>query len=178
MTQQDREIRPEKRSIVDELRRSIAGSSYFFLFEYRGLTVGQLSDLRGRLRKHKANFHVFKNRYMKRVAAEAGVAGMEPFLKGPTGVVIGDGDITAAAKLLKAFSGETTSAAVKAGAMGKQFLTAADIKELADLPSKDVLRGKLVGTIAAPLAGLVGVMQQKVASLLYVLKAIEEKKKQ
>ena len=86
------------------------------------------------------------------------------------------GDVTVVAKLLTKFIKDNERPALKGGRFGTEALSATDIEDMATIPSREVLLGKLVGTIAAPLSQVVGVLNQKVSSLLYVLKAVEEKK--
>ena len=87
-------------------------------------------------------------------------------------------DVTQAAKVLKKFTGENKDQpAVKGGVLGNAPLVKEDIDNLASLPGREVLIAQLVGTLAAPMSRLAGVMQQKVATLVYVLRAVEEKKK-
>lgn len=171
-------IRPEKNSIVAEFRQYLDASSYFFLIDYKGLSVGQIDDLRSRLREHEAEFHVVKNRLLKRVIEDLSLDGVGNSLSGPTGVVFGDGDIGATAKVIKRFLTETDLDGAKAGAMGSRVLSSGDISELADLPSKHEMHAIVVGTLAAPMQQIAGVMHQKIASVVYVIKAIEEKKSQ
>jgi large subunit ribosomal protein L10 len=101
----------------------------------------------------------------------------EDLLKGPTAVVFGADDVAETAKALKAFAAANDKMpVVKGGWMDGRALNAADVEILATLPSKKVMQGMLVGTIAAPMSNLVGVMSQKLASLVYVLNAVKEKK--
>jgi large subunit ribosomal protein L10 len=85
-------------------------------------------------------------------------------------------DVVQAAKTLKKFNSANGMPQVKAGYMGNVYLTSAEIDVLAELPPREVLLAQVVGTVAAPLSRLVGVLQQKVSSIVYVLKAIENKK--
>lgn len=176
MSDEPKKIRPEKEALVSEFREHLGSASYFLLLEYQGLTVGQLNDLRGRLREHQARFHIVKNRLLRHVVQEMGLDAITDQLTGPTGVIFGEGDLSGVAKTVKKFIGELERDNAKCGAMDGSALSAGDIAELASLPSKEELQAKVVGTLAAPLSQLVGVLNQKVASVVYVLKAIEDKK--
>lgn len=169
-------MRPEKTSIANELKNRIHGRGFVILTDYQGLNVPQANELRNRLRGVHAEFNIVKNRLLRHVTGDAGYGVLNEGLRGPTALVAGDGDVVEVAKVLKAFIRETDKPAIKMGAVGGVRLSAADIEELAGLPSKQTLQAHLVGTLAAPMTQLAGVLHQKVCSLLYVLKAVEEKK--
>lgn len=164
-------MRPEKEGIVNEICGHLESSDYIFLADYRGLTVEQLSDLRSRLRLSDACLQVFKNAFLECAVKDDGISG---FLEGPTAMIFGGSDITQVAKALKNFKAENGLPIVKGGKLGDRLLSSEEIWEMASIPSRDVLLGKLAGTICAPMTQVVGVMKQKVLSLLYVLRAIEK----
>ncbi|MDA0322007.1 MAG: 50S ribosomal protein L10 [Verrucomicrobia bacterium] len=178
MKDEARNVRPEKESVVEEFREHLGNASYFLLLDYKGLTVGQLNDLRARLREHQARFHIVKNRLLRHVVRDMGLESVTDELVGPTGVIFGEGDVSGVAKALKKFIGALNRENARAGAMGELALTAADISELAALPFKKELQAMVVGTLAAPMSQLVGVLSQKTASIVYLLKAFEDKKQQ
>ena len=169
-------MRPEKQAIFDELKTKLADSVFVILTDYKGLSVAKTEDLRRRLRGAKASFQVVQNRLFKQVAKTVSYEGFEPALKGPSAMVFGGGDVVQAAKILRDFIKENSLPVVKIGALEGTILSAADVDKLASLPSRETLLAQAVGTIAAPLTRLVGVLQQKVASVVYVLKAVQEKK--
>ncbi len=169
-------MRAEKQSILDEIRERIDGSDYILLADYSGLKVADMAELRKLLRGSHARLQVMKNTLVA-LSLDAGLReGMAPVLTGPTAVVTGTGDVTETAKVLKNFMGAHQSASVKGGCLNNRVLTAADIEVLASLPAREVLLSQVVGTVAAPMTQMVGVMAAKVRSLLYVLRAVEEKK--
>ncbi len=169
-------MRSEKTSIIEELRNKVKDSSFLIVADYQGLNVGKTEELKRRLRGVKAQFQVIQNRMFKRVASELNQPGLEKGILGPSAMVYGKGDVVQAAKVLKDFIKENNLPAIKIGSLQGAVLSADDVQQLANLPSREVLLATLVGTIAAPLTQLVGVLQQKVASVVYVLKAIQEKK--
>ncbi len=169
-------MRAEKESILNEISERIAESDFILLADYTGLDVAGLTELRGQLRGERSRLTVMKNTLVARALDERVRDGMAAALKGPTAVVTGAGDITAVAKILKQFTGAHPSASVKGGCLNNSILTAADVEALATLPAREVLLSQVVGTVAAPMTQLVGVMASKVRSLLYVLRAVEEKK--
>lgn len=168
-------MRLEKKSIYDEISAQVNGSPFVIVAEYRGLKVEQFSDLRRQLRQTGARMQVVKNRLLRLITRDKGWREIEPLLKGQSAIVTGS-DVVQAAKTLKKFAGANGIPAIKVGVMGDLILTSAQIDALAELPPREVLLGQVVGTIAAPLSRLVGVLKQKASTIVYVLKAIEDKK--
>lgn len=168
-------MRPEKQSILGELNSQVNDSTFVFVAEYRGMKVEQFSELRRKLGKTGARMQVVKNRFLRLITKEKGWQNLDTSLKGQSAIVTGT-DVVQAAKALKQFNAATGLPVVKAGVMGDVILTSAQIDALAELPPREVLLGQLVGTVAAPLTRLVGVLKQKVSTIVYVLKAVEDKK--
>lgn len=168
-------MRPEKQAIFEEINSQISGSSFVIVAEYRGMKVEQFSDLRRQLRKVGAKMQVVKNRFLRVMTRDKGWSGLEPALKGQSAIVTGS-DVVKAAKTIKQFNSANGLPLVKSGVMGNMILTSAQIDALAELPSREVLLGQVVGTVAAPLSRLVGVLKQKVTTIVQVIKAIEDKK--
>jgi len=168
-------MRLEKQSIITDLRARMQGAQFLILADYKGLDVASMSDLRNRLRGAQAQIHVVQNSLVRLVAKDLGQAGLEPGLTGPSAMISGSGDVALAAKVLRDFIKEKEKPVIKIGALQGAILSAQDVKTLADLPSREQLYGMLVGTLAAPMQRLVGTLNQKVASVVYVLKAYQEK---
>ena len=168
-------VRPEKQAQLEEIRDRVAASPYVLLADYTGLNSGMTSDLRGRLRKAGARMQVVPNRLFRKAVQAQGEA-LQEFLKGSTAMVTGGGDVVEIAKTLFQFHKENKMPVLKAGAFEGRVLTAEDVAALAALPPKPVLQAMFLGTLVAPMSGLVGVLQQKLASLVYVLKAVQDKK--
>jgi len=168
-------MRPEKQSILGELTSQVNDSTFVFVAEYRGMKVEQFSDLRRKLGKTGARMQVVKNRFLRLITKDKGWQDLDVSLKGQSAIVTGS-DPVQAAKAIKQFSTTCGMPVVKAGVMGNVILTSSQIDALADLPPREVLLAQLVGTVAAPLTRLVGVLKQKVSSIVYVLKAVEDKK--
>lgn len=172
-------MRPEKESMVAAIKGILEHAGFVFLVDYRGLTVEQLAELRAKLRAFESRMTVVKNSLLGRAAVTADDgADLSGLLDGPTAMVCGTGDASATAKALTAFIKEAKLPVLKGGQLGAQLLSVDDVEAIAKIPPREVLYGQLVGTIAAPMTQLVGVMNQKVSSLLYVLKAVEDKKKE
>lgn len=171
-------MRPEKSSLISELKENLSGSVFVILADYQGMTVEKTNELRAQLDKTEARIQVVKNRVFGHVADAAGLGGLKDAAKGPSAMVYGAGDVAATAKILKDFIKANEKPVIKIGAMEGVILSAAEVDELASLPSREILLSMVVGTIAAPMSQLVGVFQQKAASLLYALKAVIDKKQQ
>ncbi len=170
-------MRPEKLSIVNEIRNKTADATFVILVDYKGMTVAQMTELRKRLAAIQAEFSVVKNSFFKLVAIERNWMKSDEPLTEPNAIAIGKGDAIELAKVLSDFNKEYKRPVIRRGFLEGKALSAAEIEHLLSLPGKDTLRAMLVGAIAAPMTGLVGVLKQKLASIVYVLKAIEEKKK-
>lgn len=168
-------MRPEKESIAAELKDKVDSAVFVILTDYKGLNMAQTDNLRSKLFEAGARFQVVRNTSLK-IAVED--EKLHEGMVGPSAMVYGDGDVVQVAKTLKDFIKENKLPTVKIGSLSGAILSQQDIDDLAGLPSRDALLGQVVGTIAAPLTGMVGVLNQKLCSLVYVLKAIEAKKQE
>jgi large subunit ribosomal protein L10 len=147
--------------------------------EYRGLTVADLTELRIKLRASNSEFKIVKNRVAKVAIREDSPTSsdLSPQLKGPVGVVFIYGDPAAAAKSVLDFAKDKPELfKVTGGLMEGKGLTEKELKAIADLPSKEVLLAKIVGSLVAPHRGLVSVMAGVPRQLVQVINAIKEKK--
>jgi large subunit ribosomal protein L10 len=169
-------MRPEKEAIVREVKTYLEDSSYLLVADYSGLTVMDLAELRDSLRENESELHIVKNTFLRKAMEVVGWDDIATMLSGPTAMVTGSGEVTAVAKALEAFVKGHKSTAIKGGCLDGKTLSAADVDALAKVPPREVMLGMLVGTIAAPMTQLVGVFNQKLLSLLYVLKAVEDNK--
>jgi len=142
----------EKTAVIDELTGKFNESSGAVLTEYRGLTVAQLSELRGNLRGN-ATFTVTKNTLAKVAATNAGVGdAVAPMLAGPSAIAFVEGDVAQAAKGLLDFAKANPLLVIKGGVLDGKALTAAEIGKLADLEPRDVLLAKLAGAMKASMS--------------------------
>ena len=171
-------MRPEKIEMMREITERLQDADSTFLLNYGGLTVTEMYTLRQAIRPAGGRAMVAKNSMVGRAATELGWEDLSAFLTGPTAIVTGKGDPSELAKALVAFVKAHEKAAVKGGCLDGRVLQAADVDALSTLPPREVMLSMLVGTVAAPMTQLVGVFNQKLLSLLYVLKAVEAKKGQ
>lgn len=168
-------MRPEKSSIVDDLRDRLNASPFLFVTDYTGLKVGEFSELRNRLADAGAQCHVVKNTFLRRAVSDAGLPDVGDVLTGQTAIVTGDRDVAAAAKVVKVFAKEFKQPTVKAGVIDNALVTAAQVEAIADLPSREVLLATLLGVLQAPASKLVRTLNEPGSSLARLLKAKIEK---
>ena len=158
-----------KAESIERFKARLAGTTAAVLTEYRGLTVRQLSELRKQLRAASAEYRVVKNR-LARIALEGSpLASLRPHLTGPTAFVLGRQDAAAVARAVATFARANPAFQLRAAVIDGQLLEAAAIRTVAELPSRDTLRGQLVGAVQGPMAGLVGLLQAPQRQLVHVL---------
>ena len=168
-------MRAEKKNIGDEYIARLNASPFFFVVDYTGLKVGPITELRKRLIQAGAEIHVVKNTLFRRAVQEAGVADLGATLSGQLAMVTGKRDVSVAAKVVKTFSAEFDKPKIKFGYLNNERLETKDILTLADLPSLDVLRGKMLGVLKAPATKLVALLNTPASQLVRVLQAHVEK---
>jgi len=175
MKPESKGIRPEKKSIAAELDERISGALYMILADYVGMDMPKTTELKQQLREKDASFNVVNNRMLNRALDGRATADL---LKGQTAIIYGSGDVVEVAKVIKKFAAVNKKPVVKGGYLEGKAVSGAEVAELAKLPPKEVLQAMLLGTLQAPCTQLVGVMDQKIASLVYVLDAAKTKMEQ
>ncbi|HXJ56108.1 MAG TPA: 50S ribosomal protein L10 [Verrucomicrobiae bacterium] len=168
-------MRAEKQNISAEYLRRLNSSPFFIVVDYQGLKVAPITELRKRLHKAGAEMHVVKNSIFRIAAKEAGVADLAGSLAGQLAVVTGRQDVSSTAKVIKTFAAEFEKPKVRFGYLKNQRLETQEILTLADLPSIEVLRAKLLGLISTPATRLVQMLNTPATQLTRVLKAKAEK---
>lgn len=164
--------RQEKVAVVTEIREKLESADAAFLTEYRGLSVGALAGLRTNLRAAGAEYKVYKNTLARLAARDAGIAGLEELLVGPTGITFVTGDVAAAAKALRDQARTNPLLVLKGGSLGSVTLSAKDVEALAELPSREVLLAQFAGALQAPLVKTAGLLQALPRNFAYGLKAL------
>jgi large subunit ribosomal protein L10 len=159
----------EKVETIEAFKGQLDGVTAVFLTEYRGLTVRQLSDLRKQLRAVSAEYKIIKNRLARLAIGESTLGGLNPHLKGPTGLVLSRPDPVAAAKTVPTFARTNQACAIKVGFVDGQVLEPAGLKALADLPSKETLRAQIIGALNGPLTQLVGLLAAPQREIAFIL---------
>jgi large subunit ribosomal protein L10 len=167
--------RDQKAAVVDEMAEQLKAADAIFAVDYRGITVSQVAELRSKLRDADARFRVVKNSLSERAADQAGTEALKPMLQGPTALTLVNGDAAVAAKALNDVARTLGLLEFKGGLLGGSTLTPDDMRSIARLPSRDMLNAQLVGTIAAPLSGLVRTLNQLIVGIAIQLGQIAEK---
>lgn len=165
--------RPDKAAAVAELKEAFSTADAAVLTEYRGLTVAELGALRRSLGE-EATYAVTKNTLAKIAAAEAGLAGLDELLVGPTAIAFITGDVATVAKRLRDFAKANPLLVIKGGVMEGRFLDAGEVKMLADLESREVLLAKLAGAMKGNMQKAAGLFAAPLAQAARALGALEK----
>jgi large subunit ribosomal protein L10 len=161
----------EKMESVSSLRGRLGTAKTAVLTEYRGLTVRQLSDLRKQLKAAAAEYKVVKNRLARLAVKDQALDSLSAHFKGPTGLVFTTKDPVPVAKALQAFARANPALTIKLGFVEGKVVQPAELRALADLPSKEALRSQLVGALQGPLSQLVSLLTAPQRELVRVLEA-------
>jgi len=162
---------PKKAETVAELSDALGRSILTIITDYRGLSVSDLQNLRGQLRPHNAELRVAKNTLTKIAARQHGMEALEPQLEGPTALVTAFEDPVQPAKIVNDFVRTSRILQIRAAMLEGSLISADQVEALANMPSKEVLIGRVVGGFSSPLYGIVGVLAAPIRSLAYVLQA-------
>jgi large subunit ribosomal protein L10 len=166
--------RTQKAETVQSLNGLFANAGAVVVAHYTGMTVAQMGELRSRLRKAGASFKVAKNRLAVRALEGTPANGISDLFKGPTGIAYSK-DPVAAPKVLVAYAKENDKLKILGGVAVGSVLNPQGIKALAELPSLDQLRSKIIGLVQAPATKIAGVLQAPAGSLARVISAYANK---
>jgi large subunit ribosomal protein L10 len=170
--------RDQKAAAIAEIAEQIKGSEAVFAVDYRGITVAQVGELRGKLREADATFRIVKNTLTERAADQSDAEALKSLLEGPTALTFVRGDAAAAAKAIADYQRVTGGEllAFKGGLMNGDALDAAQITAISKLPSREVLYGQLVGVVASPITGLARGLNALLSGVAVALGGVLEKK--
>ncbi len=166
----------QKKQVVQELADKVKAAQSIVLADYRGLTVEQDTELRNALRAAGVEYKVVKNTLTSLAVKESGLEGLDSFLNGPTAMASSSTDAVAPAKVLSEFAKKFEKLELKVGVVEGKIIDVNGIKALAELPSREVLIAKVLGSFNAPISGLVNVLNGNVRGLVVALNAIAEQK--
>jgi large subunit ribosomal protein L10 len=166
-------LRAEKAQVIDDLNAVFARTGVVVVTHYKGLTVAEITDLRGRIRGVGASFRVTKNKLAQRALEGTPYAVMAHLFTGPTAIAFSN-DPTAAPRIVSEFGKKNDKLQIVGGGLSGTLLDAASVRALADLPSLDELRGKLIGLLNTPASRLVGLLQAPGGQIARVLAARAE----
>jgi large subunit ribosomal protein L10 len=173
----DKDPRPEKVAVVDEVRQKLQDADAAVLTEYRGLTVKDISGLRRSLREAGGEYKIYKNTLVRFAVRDIDMEGeIDDLLLGPTAIAFVKGDAVGVAKALRDFGRTNPHLVVKGGVLGKRVIDAKSVGALADVPPREVLLARLAGGMAAPMQQFAGLLQALPRNLAYGLKALIDQK--
>ena len=166
-----------KEELVTEMHERLTRAKAVFLADFRGMNVGKATILRNELRAASVEYKVFKNTLFDLAAKDTEIECISPFLTGPTAVAISYDDPVGAAKVLSKFAKDPLGKFVlKAAALSGKLLDPKQIQALADLPPREVLIARMLGSMQAPATNFVGVLAALPGALVRVLDAIRAQK--
>ncbi|OGH98764.1 MAG: 50S ribosomal protein L10 [Candidatus Melainabacteria bacterium RIFOXYA12_FULL_32_12] len=167
-----------KNEKIQELSDSIAKSKVAIVTDYRGLTVAEITDLRRQLQKEGAEYTVVKNTLTKIAIKDTPYDGLENFLEGPSAVVFGFQDQVAPAKILTQFikKAKKVDLKLKGGVLEGKILSPEEIRQLSELPSKEELYAKILGSVNSPASGLVNVINGVARALVIAMEEVRKQK--
>ena len=165
----------QKQTVVSEIAEKLGGAQAVIVAEYRGLDVGRITDLRAKARNSGVYLRVLKNTLARRAVTGTPFEKLADQMVGPLMYGISQ-DPVAGAKALSEFAKDNDKFVIKAGSMPNSLMSAADIKTLATMPSRDELIAKLMGTMQAPVAKFVRTMNEVPAGFVRALAAVRDQK--
>jgi large subunit ribosomal protein L10 len=163
----------DKARVVAELTERLRSADTLIVADYRGLTMPQIDDLRGKLLEHGAKLTVVKNTLTRRAAKDAGADALLALLEGPSAIAFieADGDMVAVAKALADSARNTKVLAIRGGILEGKEISADDVDELSKLPPLEILRGQVLGAVIAPLTQLLGLVNAPLQNLYGLIEA-------
>lgn len=170
--------REKKEELLSWYTDLFSRSSAAILTDYRGLTMGDITQLRNKLREIQGEYHVTKNRLVKLALKEANLPVPEDLLEGPTATGFCFEEVPAVARVLMDFSKESKILVIKGGLLGDRIISADQVTALAELPPREVLLAQVLGTIQGPAGGITRAIAGSIRNILYVLKARVEQLEQ
>ncbi len=165
----------EKKQVVDEIKEKLENSQSVVLVDYRGLKVDEVTELRRNYTEAGVDYKVYKNTMMRFAFKEMGFEDFNEHLVGPNGIAFGFDDPVQAAKVTDEFAKKHKNLEIKAGIVDGKIIGVDEIKNLASLPSREVLIAQVLGGLNAPITGFANVLQGTIRNLVYVLNAVAEK---
>lgn len=169
-------IRPEKVAMIAELKATMENAKGVVLADFRGIKVAQDTKLRRKMREAGVEYSVIKNNMASLAAREVGIEGLDNYLKGPLAMVSSAKDPVAPAKLISEFIKENRVMEIKGGLVEGKVINADAVKALANLPPREVLLARLLGSMQSPITGFVNVLQGNIRNLVYALDAVRQQK--
>lgn len=165
-----------KKATVQEIREKLESAQSLVLVDYKGLNVSEVTDLRKKCRDAGVEYKVYKNTMLRFALHEIGIEGLDNYLEGTNAVAFGYEDPAAAARIVNNFAKDNNKLEIKVGLVDKDIFNIDQVKQLASLPTKEVLIAKVLGGFNAPLQGFANVLNGTIKGLVVALGQIAEKK--
>jgi large subunit ribosomal protein L10 len=171
----EREPRAEKVSVIEDVRERFEDAEAVLITEYRGLSVSEIAELRSALRDAGTTYKIYKNTLVRLAIEDNAPDGMHQMLVGPTALAFVEKDPSAAAKALKTFASNNDALVIKGAILSGGLLDEAQVRELAELPSRDELLASIAGGLAAPLQSIASMMNNLLSEVSGLLQALSDK---
>lgn len=168
--------RDTKKEVVAELHGKLKEAKLTVLADYSGMSVAKITALRNELRKSGTEFRVVKNTLLRIASEDTRYTGIQEHLKGPLAIAINSGDVVEPTKVLVEFAKKNAELEIKFGLLEGKYLSRAQIDALAEMPSREVLLGKLLSVLVGAQRGLVTVLSGVPRGLVQALDAYRVKK--
>jgi large subunit ribosomal protein L10 len=166
----------QKAAVIEELTERFRGHSVIFLSDFTGMDVETATEIRRRFRDASVSFAVVKNTLARRALEEAGHGDLVEFMTGPNALVMAESDPVEAAKILVEFEKKKDTPKIKTGRVDANLMTAAQIRRIADLPSRDQLLAQIAAGFQAPVSGLARLLHELVRKLVSTIDEVSKKK--
>ncbi len=168
--------RKEKIELTGELIDTLGGADILYLADFTGLNVKEMTELRRRFREAGNRFIVVKNRLALRALEQLDLPDLTEYLRGPTSIIVGREDPVIPAKTLREFAKENDDRpTLKVGVVGKRVVSADELMKLAELPPREELLAGIVGSLAAPVTGMVRVLEGLLRDIAYMVEEVAKK---
>ena len=161
---------------VEEIKEKIGKAQSIVLVDYRGLDVGELTELRSRYRKAGVEYKVYKNTMMRFAFKDSGLEDFNEYLKGPSAIAFAYENPVEVAKITSEFAKTNKNLEIKAGIVDGKIIDVKGVNDLGDLPPREVLIAQVLGGFNAPIQGFANVLQGTIRGLAVALNAIKEQK--
>ncbi len=167
-----------KQQVVAEIAEKFKAAQSVVIVDYKGLTVEEVTALRAKFRAAQVDYVVYKNTLVRRALAELNITGLDDQLQGPSAFAFSMKDAVAGAKIIKEYmeADKRETMTVKAGLIDGAVVDAKGVKVLADLPPREVLIARIMGSMNAPVTNFVGVCAATLRSLVYAVEAVRKQK--
>ncbi len=165
---------PTERKIatVEHLTEKLSRMQLAVVTDYRGLTVAEMAELRGKLRENGAELIVAKNTLIRLAARQTGHEQMESLLEGPTALTLAYDDVARVAKTLNDYLKDMPKVSIRGGVLGQSFLPADGLEQVTKLPSREQILAEIVGGIQSPISGVVNVINAPLTGVVGVVDAV------